>query len=63
MDTKDGELMIKNVLYVGFFGLIIAISGFITLERGFLVGPVLIALGLAPLLRLVLARSLARSAP
>ena len=50
--------MIKNLLYVGLFGLVIAVGGFISLQRGFLVGPVLVGLGLTPLLALVLTKRL-----
>ena len=48
--------MIKKAAYVGLLGGIVAVAGVVTLQRGFLIGPVILGATLIPLCGLFLAR-------
>ena len=46
--------MIKSALYVAFFGFIVALVGVITLVNNFMVGPIVLALTVVPMVGLIL---------
>lgn len=48
--------MIKKVIYVGFFGAIVAVIGVITLQYRFPVGPIVLGITTIPLLGLLFAK-------
>ncbi len=48
--------MIKKASYVGFFGLIVAVIGVITLQQRLPIGPIVLILGIIPLMGLLFAK-------